>query len=344
MFEKRPSTQPPQTSTSSSFLPSPPANALSTFTFTNTVDIPADKFGITERRTSRHDVRVIEIDGEPWFVAADVCKALGLNVTARGQVNVTASTRQLRDDELGFTPIKTNSRTGGFLTRSVRTISESGLYKFVMRSDKPEAKAFQDWVTRDVLPAIRKNGGYVQGQEGLVTGQMTDAEFMAKALKMADATLKDAHERIAVLEGQAPTPAVSTFTFTPNESISISIRAMMIEGDPWFVAKDICDALGYVHTPSTLRDNVDPSQVNTVRLAHGNRGNPNRIVISEGGLYSLILGSSLPEAKKFKHWVTDDVIPAIRKSETYIKGEEKLKEGKPPVGYRRAVTKQTGWL
>ncbi|WP_452030449.1 BRO-N domain-containing protein [Azospirillum palustre] len=54
-------------------------------------------------------------------------------------------------------------------------ISESGLYKLVMRSDKPEARKFQDWVTRDVLPAIRKDGGYIMGEEGRGMGTLRDS-------------------------------------------------------------------------------------------------------------------------------------------------------------------------
>ena len=104
---------------------------------------------------------------------------------------------------------------------------------------------------------------------------------------------------------------------------------MMIDEEPWFVAKDICDALGYVNHQQAVLKNTDPKQRNSVSLRDGIRGNPNKTIVSEGGLYSLILSSKLPEAKKFKLWVTDDVIPAIRKTGAYVKGEEALKEGKP---------------
>ena len=90
---------------------------------------------------------------DPWFVAADVCKVLG-------HTNTTTALRNLDEDE------RAKFNLGG--GRRANIVSESGLYKLIMQSRKPEAKVFQDWVTRDVLPAIRKNGGYVQGQEGLV--------------------------------------------------------------------------------------------------------------------------------------------------------------------------------
>ena len=89
-------------------------------------------------------VRVVERDGEPWFVAADVCKALGLD-------NPSYVTKRLGEDEKAS--FKLPNQRGS----AAKIISESGLYKLIMRSDKPEARAFQDWVTKVVLPAIRQD-------------------------------------------------------------------------------------------------------------------------------------------------------------------------------------------
>nr|WP_319497779.1 BRO family protein [uncultured Cohaesibacter sp.] len=97
----------------------------------------------------------MEIHGEPWFVAADVCRAIGYNVKNNGSVNVSQATAILDPDEINTCRI---SVRGG---KPSKLISESGLYKLILRSDKPQAKQFQDWVTRDVLPAIRKTGSYV---------------------------------------------------------------------------------------------------------------------------------------------------------------------------------------
>ena len=79
-------------------------------------------------------------------------------------------------------------------------ISESGLYKMIMRSDKPEAKKFQDWVTRDVLPSIRKHGGYIKGQE---TGTMSDVELLAKALLVAQRVSEEQKQKIEELSPKA---------------------------------------------------------------------------------------------------------------------------------------------
>lgn len=88
-------------------------------------------------------VRVIEQDGEPWFVAADVCRALELEDTGR-------ATSRLDEDEL--TRIKIVS---GGQNREVIAVNEPGLYSLVLGSRKPEAKVFKRWITQDVIPAIR---------------------------------------------------------------------------------------------------------------------------------------------------------------------------------------------
>ena len=96
------------------------------------------------------DLRVIDQNGEPWFIAKDVCDALGLNDTTKALSGLDA-------DEKNSTKIVRGIRGNPI----VGIINESGLYSIVMRSRKPEAKAFKKWVTSEVLPAIRKTGGYM---------------------------------------------------------------------------------------------------------------------------------------------------------------------------------------
>lgn len=106
-------------------------------------------------------IRTVEIDGAPWFVAVDVCKCLGFPRHTSGKVNPSRYTSHLEDDQKGIERLDTVRGK-----QSCLVVSEAGLYRMVMRSDKPEAHKFQDWVTRDVLPAIRKGGGYIMGEEG----------------------------------------------------------------------------------------------------------------------------------------------------------------------------------
>lgn len=98
---------------------------------------------------------------------------------------------------------------------------------------------------------------------------------------------------------------------------SSEIRTITIDNEPWFVGKDIAEALGYNNTRDALVRHVDDEDKNTVVIRDGIQGNPNTIVINESGMYSLILSSKLPTAKRFKRWVTSEVLPAIRRTGAY---------------------------
>ena len=98
-----------------------------------------------------------------------------------------------------------------------------------------------------------------------------------------------------------------------NEDFGV-VRTIMIDGEPWFVANDVCKALE-IDATSTRR--LDEDEKNTLRLTQGTSGNPNVTVINDSGLYSLVLGSRKPEAKAFKRWMTHEVIPSIRKTGQY---------------------------
>ena len=102
-----------------------------------------------------------------------------------------------------------------------------------------------------------------------------------------------------------------------NNSIFGSVRATAINGEPWFVGKDIAEALGYSNPRDAMSKHVDEEDKNTVAFRDGTSGNPSMTVINESGLYSLVLGSKLPTAKQFKRWVTSEVLPAIRKHGAY---------------------------
>lgn len=98
------------------------------------------------------------------------------------------------------------------------------------------------------------------------------------------------------------------------------IRTVTIDGEPWFVGKDIAEALGYSNTRDALATHVMDDDKNTVVISDGKRrGNPNQVIINESGVYALIFGSKLDSAKRFKHWVTSEVLPQIRRAGSYQK-------------------------
>lgn len=96
------------------------------------------------------------------------------------------------------------------------------------------------------------------------------------------------------------------------------VRTTLIDNEPWFVAADVCKALEIGNPRQAVSRLEDDEKMNTVIYSDGIRGNPNMTIVSEPGLYSLILRSRKPEAKVFKRWITHEVIPSIRKHGAYV--------------------------
>ena len=96
-----------------------------------------------------------------------------------------------------------------------------------------------------------------------------------------------------------------------------AIRTVEVGGEPWLVGKDVAQALGYSDTSDALKRNVDPEDKLTRRFADSGQSRE-MYIINESGLYSLVLSSKLPGAKKFKRWVTSEVLPSIRKHGAYM--------------------------
>ena len=97
------------------------------------------------------------------------------------------------------------------------------------------------------------------------------------------------------------------------------VRTMVINGEPWFVGKDVASVLGYVFPRRALYNHVDEEDKTTVLIQHtGSNYKSKTIFINESGLYALILSSKLPQAKEFKRWVTSEVLPQIRMTGGYI--------------------------
>lgn len=122
------------------------------------------------------------------------------------------------------------------------------------------------------------------------------------------------------------------------------VRTIQIDGDPWFVGKDVAAALGYSDTDQAIRNHVDDEDKLT-RDFNGSGQNRAMTVINESGVYALIFGSKLENAKRFKHWVTSEVLPAIRKTGTYTaKGpwEQSVQEAVRSVRTVRAAMEAQG--
>lgn len=165
-------------------------------------------------------VRTITRDGEPWFVLVDVCRILGIG-------NSSDASRRLDDGEKD-----TLDQIEGIASPQVQSltiISESGLYRLMMRSDKPQARPFQKWVTSEVIPAIRRDGGYM-----VAKADETPEELALRAMKVLQTTIDrqkaqldvalpkaEALDRIATADGAlSVTEAAKALQVRPKDLFS----------------------------------------------------------------------------------------------------------------------------
>lgn len=109
---------------------------------------------------------------------------------------------------------------------------------------------------------------------------------------------------------------LTTFNFENHE-----VRTVLINNEPWFVGKDVADTLGYTNSPKAIRDHVDDEDKLTERIVMAGQ-NRSVTTINESGVYSLIFGSKLDSAKRFKQWVTSEVLPSVRKHGAYMTSEK----------------------
>lgn len=136
-------------------------------------------------------IRTTEKDGEPWFVGRDVAEALGY-------ANTKDALASHADEEDKRIIQRSENATFDIPNRGLTIINESGLYSLILSSKLPTAKEFKRWVTSEILPSIRKSGGYVEGQE-----HMSDADLMAKALLVAQRQIEQRDKQLQEMQPKA---------------------------------------------------------------------------------------------------------------------------------------------
>ncbi len=163
------------------------------------------------------EIRTVELNGEPWMVGKDVAAALGYERSTK------AIQDHVDDEDKDEVPIQDS------IGRMQKTpiINESGLYSLVLSSKLPGAKKFRRWVTSEVLPSIRRNGGYIAGQEC-----MTDEELMARALVIAQNKIEERNQRISVLEAENKQQQETISIMKPKalfaDSVSVSKNSILM--------------------------------------------------------------------------------------------------------------------
>ena len=160
-------------------------------------------------------VRTVTLDGAPCFVAADVCRALDIS-------NSRDAVRRLDDDERGVVSTDT---LGG--VQEMTVVNESGLYSLVLGSRKPEAKQFKRWITHEVIPTIRKTGGYVNNDELFVRTYLPNADDTTKALFRS--TLETIRTQNAKLEEYKPKAIFADAVSASKSSILVGELAKILQ-------------------------------------------------------------------------------------------------------------------
>lgn len=165
------------------------------------------------------EIRTVTIDNEPWLVGKDVAETLGYSNTRK------AIADHVDGEDKGVTKCDT---PGG--VQELTVINESGLYSLVLSSKLPSAKKFRRWVTSEVLPSIRKNGGYIAGQETLSDDELLEKAVLVARKRIAerDAIIEKQNERIADMR---PKEIFADAVAVSHTSILVRELAKVLKGN-----------------------------------------------------------------------------------------------------------------
>lgn len=160
------------------------------------------------------EVRTIAKDGEPWFVANDICKVLG-------HTNSRVAVAALDEDEKGVSKVYT---LGG--EQQMTVVNEAGMYQLVIRSNLPAAKAFKRWITHEVIPTIRRHGAYAT--ETTIESIIADPESGIKLLQALKAEQERRKEAEAIAEAQRPKALFADAVAASDNSILVGELAKIL--------------------------------------------------------------------------------------------------------------------
>lgn len=247
--------------------------------------------------------RTTLIDGNVYFYATDICNALGFK-----GYGSTYTHRYVQEEHLK--QITVESTRG---TRCINVISVEGVSSLCKRSKliTEAAFSFSNWI--NTMCYATKHG---KTPEKPKAEEKTEAAEEVKQVSSDEPQELEEHEEIEE-EETMESNALKIFS---NPEFG-DIRTEVINGEVWFIGKDVATALGYGEgksIPNAIANHVDETDKGVTEMMTPG-GKQNVIIINESGLYALIFGSKLESAKRFKHWVTSEVLPSIRKTGGYQK-------------------------
>lgn len=243
-------------------------------------------------------LRVATINDEPYFIGKDIANILGYkDHKAALRKNVPDSEKRIiYSSDIDIYGLACNNDGQTSLTdysipfSGLTGLTISGLATFLGKTKKSKTPALKKWLEEEILPEI------------------TDEPI----------SLSNTEKVEEVMEGD-----LTVIDNIPDEDFSTyakeefgKVRGTLIDGEPWLVGKDVATILGYSNTRDAIWRHVDRDDKNLI-MHDSPSGSQRFVVINESGFYSLIFGSHLKSAKRFKHWITSEVIPSIRKHGAY---------------------------
>lgn len=166
-----------------------------------------------------HEVRTAVVDGEPWFVLADLCRVLGI-------ANVSNVAARLDDDERKTVRLAEGIQRGN---PNVTVVNEPGMYQVVLRSDKPEARQFRWWITHEVIPAIRKHGVYAT--PAAAEAMLADPDLLIQALTALKAERAARADAEAANTSNAPKVLFANAVTASDTTILVGDLAKILRGN-----------------------------------------------------------------------------------------------------------------
>ena len=243
-------------------------------------------------------LRIATINDEPYFIGKDIANILGYkDHKAALRKNVPDSEKRIiYSSDIDIYGLTCNNDGQTSLTdysipfSGLTGLTISGLATFLGKTKKSKTPALKKWIEEEILPEI------------------TDEPI----------SLSNTEKVEEVVEGD-----LTVIDNIPDEDFSTyakeefgKVRGTLIDGEPWLVGKDVATILGYSNTRDAIWRHVDRDDKNLI-MHDSPSGSQRFVVINESGFYSLIFGSHLKSAKRFKHWITSEVIPSIRKHGAY---------------------------
>lgn len=237
--------------------------------------------------------------------------------------NTSNNTQTFENPEFGRVRATLHNGDAWFVGKDVAEIlgyskHRDAIRKYVDESDRTDKLPIRDDLGRTQRPiCVNESGVY-----SLIFPSKLP---IAKRFRhwMTNEVLPEMHQSVET----EPTPSGSSGIQIFENPEFGKVRVVDVDGEPWFVGKDVAEILGYSKARNAIAAHVDNSDKALAPIQGGcSTGTQNTTIINESGIYSLVLSSKLPSAQKFKHWVTSEVIPSIRKHGGYIAGQNEMSD------------------